>query len=236
MNQNQQKSFFTDEEYRILLSALGRERKVCEQLDAKDKVLLRIMDSIESKIQRIQYPEKNHNYTMLELGEKHECINDYKRGRTLITQKIGERNKVCLYPIIFDWRGFEQQDFASCAAKIKSGNIHSGEYLGCVRFGNIKCDLTAADISTFANLKDDGVHLCIQLYVGGVNSGYAYGRNKYPYDRVDDTEFVFENEIPTFRYTEFQNMVEEKIVDLLKNSKYNKADPVEKATESLRVW
>ena len=36
MNQNQQKSFFTDDEYRILLSALGRERKVCEQLEAKD--------------------------------------------------------------------------------------------------------------------------------------------------------------------------------------------------------
>lgn len=50
--------YFTDDEYRILLSALSRERKVCEKIDAEcegDKNLTMIMDSIERKIKTIQY-------------------------------------------------------------------------------------------------------------------------------------------------------------------------------------
>ena len=52
---------FTDEEYRILLSALSRERKVCEKVDAEgngEVNLGRLMDSIEKKISRIQYPKQ----------------------------------------------------------------------------------------------------------------------------------------------------------------------------------
>lgn len=51
-------SFFTDEEYRILLKALSREREVCEKVDmdcGEDHKLIRIMNSIEKKIKDIQY-------------------------------------------------------------------------------------------------------------------------------------------------------------------------------------
>lgn len=51
-------SFFTDEEYRILLKALSREREVCEKVDrdcGDDHKLIRIMNSIEKKIKDIQY-------------------------------------------------------------------------------------------------------------------------------------------------------------------------------------
>lgn len=50
--------YFTDDEYRILLSALSRERQVCEKVDAEckgKKNLTMIMDSIERKIKTIQY-------------------------------------------------------------------------------------------------------------------------------------------------------------------------------------
>lgn len=51
------KSLFTDDEYRILLAALGREREVCEKADGEDHRLRDIMSSIEKKIQDLQYPE-----------------------------------------------------------------------------------------------------------------------------------------------------------------------------------
>ena len=53
--------YFTDDEYRILLSALSRERQVCEKVDNEcegDKNLTMIMDNIEKKINMVQYKEK----------------------------------------------------------------------------------------------------------------------------------------------------------------------------------
>lgn len=53
-----EKAFFADEEYRILLKALSREREVCEKVDrdcGDDHKLIHIMNSIEKKIKDIQY-------------------------------------------------------------------------------------------------------------------------------------------------------------------------------------
>lgn len=52
------KNYFTDEEYRILLSALRREREVCEKVDkdcGEEHKLIHILNSIEKKIHKIQY-------------------------------------------------------------------------------------------------------------------------------------------------------------------------------------
>lgn len=52
------KQFFTDEEYRILLKALSREREVCKKVDmdcGDDHKLIRIMNGIEKKVNEIQY-------------------------------------------------------------------------------------------------------------------------------------------------------------------------------------
>lgn len=51
---------FTDEEYRILLSALSRERKLCEEIDKRFEhgiPIVPIVDSIERKIKAIQYKQ-----------------------------------------------------------------------------------------------------------------------------------------------------------------------------------
>lgn len=55
---NRKEHLFTDEEYRILLKALSREREVCEKVDSDcgdEHKLIRIMDSIERKVKKIQY-------------------------------------------------------------------------------------------------------------------------------------------------------------------------------------
>lgn len=53
-------TYFTDQEYRLVLSALVRERKACEvvmkESNKKDGIdLLELMNSIEKKINHIQY-------------------------------------------------------------------------------------------------------------------------------------------------------------------------------------
>lgn len=232
MNQNQQKSFFTDEEYRILLSALGRERKVCEQLDAKDKVLLRIMDSIESKIQRIQYPK----YVIFEIGSNHKHITDQMRLRYLFNKAINE-STVRLCPVIFDWRAFTDMDYNDYKSKMENSLLCSGDYIGCVRVGDLSIDLSVYSEQQDGPItEDDEAHLCLQLYVGGVDTDYAYGRNGYPYDCIDDAGYQFSDDMTSDTYTDFQTKIENKIVDLLRDSKYDKADFAEKVTEKLHVW
>lgn len=51
-------TYFTDQEYRLVLAALGRERDVCGIVDkdcGEGHKLLKIMNSIERKIKHIQY-------------------------------------------------------------------------------------------------------------------------------------------------------------------------------------
>lgn len=55
---SREEHLFTDEEYRILLKALSRERDVCKKADVDcgdDHKLIRIMNGIEKKIKDIQY-------------------------------------------------------------------------------------------------------------------------------------------------------------------------------------
>ncbi len=52
------KTYFTDPEYRILLSALSREKNVCKKTDKQcggGTKLQDMMQSIEKKVHRIQY-------------------------------------------------------------------------------------------------------------------------------------------------------------------------------------
>ena len=56
--------YFTDDEYRILLSALFRERQICKKVDAEckgKKNLTMIMDSIERKIKAVQYKREGQD-------------------------------------------------------------------------------------------------------------------------------------------------------------------------------
>ena len=74
-----QERYFTDDEYRILLSALRREGEVCRKVDqdcGDDHKLIRIMTSIKRKIRRIQYEKTWEPYKPYrpEKGENDENI------------------------------------------------------------------------------------------------------------------------------------------------------------------
>lgn len=58
---------FTDEEYRILLTAMGREKKICKQVDKElvpepgQDTLVDICKSIERKLHDAQYKYRDHD-------------------------------------------------------------------------------------------------------------------------------------------------------------------------------
>ena len=207
------KPLFSDEEYRILLAALGRERKVCEIADGKDHMLQHIMNSIEGKLKRLQYPK----------------IESAKEKDPETQDRLSA--------LRFDWRAFAVSDYAHYNAQLKNSLIFSGDFIGMVRVGDLACDLTVYSEQQDGPItENETANLCLSLYVGGVDTGYAYGRNSYPYDEVESAVFRFDSDMVGMEYTDFKAAIESKIKDLIQNTPYDKADLVEKACGKLHVW
>lgn len=138
---------------------------------------------------------------------------------------------------MFDWRAFEASDYAQYCTQLQDGMIFSGDYIGVVRFGNMACDMTIYSPQQDRPIREDGeAHLTLSFYVGGVDTGYAYGRNGYPYDYVESMDFRFDNDMSHLAYEKFQDTIEYKIVDLIPAVKYDKADLASKACGKLHVW
>ena len=169
------------------------------------------MSSIEQKIKKLQYPQKE--------GVKEPETQDR------------------LSTLHFDWRAFEVSDYAHYNAQLTNNLIFSGDFIGMVRVGDLACDLTVYSEQQDGPItENDAANLCLSLYVGGVDTGYAYGRNGYPYDEVESAGFRFDNDMAGLEYTDFKATIEAKIKELIQNASYNKADLIEKACEKLHVW
>lgn len=226
---------FTDSEYRILLSALDLERKFCERIDqgtnnengsAND--LLTIMDSIQTKIKMLQYPGTSKS-EIIGIGKK--CITQGSMRKRIIFVSSRKSQTVATIPIIFDWRALEEDVYAEYAPKIENGIIFSGDYLGTIRVGDLKCELQIYTRSDETS-EESGTWIGLDLYVGGVNTGYAYGRNHYPYDSVASADY----KLGKMEYTDFQKAIEQKVIEIVQNAHYVKTDLVKKICEKLHVW
>lgn len=98
MNKN---TYFTDEEYRLVLSALGREREVCKKVDAefseKHHRLSDLMDSIERKIKDIQYDPpmmtNSYLYTLLNSVADYVSIGSNTRETIAVLMSMGFEEK-----------------------------------------------------------------------------------------------------------------------------------------------
>ena len=70
-------TYFTDEEYRLVLRALSRERDVCKKVDedcGEDHKLIRLMNVIDKKIKHIQYnPPLSKSLGEIALQMSDEC-------------------------------------------------------------------------------------------------------------------------------------------------------------------
>jgi len=108
----------------------------------------------------------------------------------------------------------------------------SGEYVGSVRVGNL-----CFDIINWGN------HLWFDLYVGGVDTGYGYGADDYPYDYCDVASFAWNDDLTDISDDDFKMELEKYIEEhIYANEGYVTdvgAIPVsliDKANEELREW
>lgn len=119
-----------------------------------------------------------------------------------------------------------------CTHDANSGNK---EYLGSVRIGNL-----CFDIINYGN------HLWFDLYVGGVDTGYGYGADKYPYDYCDAISFPWYEDLTIMTDNEFKERVEkfiearlnsreEYLVDI-KDVKVISVNLLKKASEEPKEW
>ena len=127
----------------------------------------------------------------------------------------------------FDWTNFTEVDFTNYCAKAENDLLIEGDYIGCVRVGNLCFDL-------MVRLNDDKLYLSYDLYVGGVDSGYGYTASDYPYDYAEGGNF--EDTMISMSYEEFQKYAEEKFELFITIWPYEAASLVEKANEPLNVW
>lgn len=105
-----------------------------------------------------------------------------------------------------------------------------GNYIGCVRCGELCYDIL-----------EWGNHIWFDLYVGGVDTGYGYGKDNYPYDYCDVASFSFWYDVSNYSVKEFKNVLSAYIREELKTvvGYYvygEEVNLIEKANKELKEW
>lgn len=127
----------------------------------------------------------------------------------------------------FVWN-FNKEDFEKCKKQ------NAGDYVGNVRVGDICFDILQIEY-------DDS--LWIDPYVGGVDTGYGYGKDNYPYDYVIEIGTSMErDEYENLTYEQFVEEIETHLTDNINRKiKYTAENGevvnlIDKANEPLGVW
>lgn len=128
----------------------------------------------------------------------------------------------------FDWTNFTKNDFTDYCAKAENNMFVADDYTGCVRVGALCFDL----VVRFD--ENDKWWLSYDLYVGGVNTGYAYTASGYPYDYAEGGDF--EDTMISMTYEEFQNYAKAAFEKFITTWPYKEASLIEKANEPLNIW
>lgn len=128
----------------------------------------------------------------------------------------------------FNWNGFTEEDFVDYCARMENDQVYDGDFIGCVTVGDLCFDLI---------VRENGNELMLDydLYVGGIDDGYGYGKDNYPYTEGGGGSFG--ESMISYTYDAFVKWAEFKFKDFIMysymSSKYNL---VEKANEPLHVW
>lgn len=131
----------------------------------------------------------------------------------------------------FVWN-FSKEGFEECKT-VENNDVQ--DYVGNIRVGNLCFDIVQLD--------DEDKPLWIDCYVGGVDSGYGYGKDDYPYDYVSEVGASFDlDEYKNFTYEQFVEIVEKELTDSINNTPQYTADNgeivnlIDKANEELKNW
>lgn len=131
------------------------------------------------------------------------------------------------------WKDERVKEFLETIKKDR--NDAPMDFIGEVRTGNICFDMVEREA-------EGKYYLWADLYVGGIDSGYGYGLNNYPYDFVDDTDYVWDSEkLQGLDVETVKNLIEEKLDELISNSKLVhfkdiQYSLIDKANEQLKMW
>lgn len=137
----------------------------------------------------------------------------------------------------FCWIGMTEEDYTDYTAKMENEMMFSGDIIGFVRVGDICVDLSVYSSFQDGPIKtDDDACLCLEFFVGGIDTGYAYTGSGYPYDHAEAASYMTETEMISYDYEEFQEQIKEIITHQLKTAVYDKADLIKKASEEVNVW
>ena len=127
----------------------------------------------------------------------------------------------------FNWY-FTKEDFEKCKKK------NAGDYVGNIRTGNLCFDIIQVE---------DEANMWIDCYVGGVDSGYGYGKDDYPYDYATNVGINIEkSEYTSYTYDQFVAVVEKGLTDSINEQIEYTADNgevvnlIDKANEPLKIW
>lgn len=128
----------------------------------------------------------------------------------------------------FVWN-FSEDTFEKC----KTENAY--DFVGNVRVGNICFDIMQID---------DDASLWIDCYVGGVDSGYGYGEDNYPYDYANSVGTVISRGLyKKMSRDQFVEYVEKELTKEINDTKTYECwetketiNLIDKANEPLRIW
>lgn len=96
------------------------------------------------------------------------------------------------------------------------------EYIGCCRVGDICFDLMIRG-------NDDIQWISYDCYIGGVDDGYGYGIDNYPYTYGDGGDWPDLLEGKTF--AEFKEIAEKEFTSFIVNNHLE-----DKANQELHIW
>lgn len=137
----------------------------------------------------------------------------------------------------FCWESMTQEDYVYYSAKLTNEILFSGDMIGMVRVGDICIDLSIYSPFQEGPIRcEDEAYLCLEFFVGGVDTGYAYSGSGYPYDHVEEASYKAEDAMIDLDYTDFQKKLEAVIKQQLNSVPYDKANLTEKALGDIQYW
>lgn len=110
----------------------------------------------------------------------------------------------------------------------KDRELLDGAYYGCVHVGNLCFDIMLHTV--------EDEHIDGDLYVGGLDAGYGYSEDGYPYDFAGDgADMTVEEFLDIITYKKWKALFEERAKEAI-NRNDDMYGTVAKAHEPLRKW
>lgn len=153
---------------------------------------------------------------------------------TLINMKLIEKGN----NMEFNYDGFPKQKWIELYTKLRENDIDDDEYCGSIRVGDLCFDIILhTSIYWDSNeLDPTDSYVCGDLYIGGVDSGYGYGNDNYPYDYSSDgADMSVKEFLNLITYEEWKTKFEELAMETIERNNEHYGT-VAKANEPLHVW